>query len=267
MLLVPRFELSEVIKRIKKHKPTIFCGVPSMYNAINHYPGVSGSDVGSIRLCVSGGAALPKEVQKNFEELTGGKLVEGYGLSETSPVTHVNPIHGYRKSGIGLPISDTDAMIVDLETRKPLPPGEVGELAIRGPQVMKGYWKMEKETEQVLQNGWLYTGDMAVMDEEGFFSIVDRKKNLIISAGMNIYPREVEEVLHQHPKIKEAAVIGVSSKVREETVKAFVMVKGGEKLSKREIIQFCKDKLSGSSPNELLRNELEKKISGQKDAA
>ena len=265
MFLVPRFELSEVIKRIKKHKPTIFCGVPSMYNAINHYPGVSGSDVGSIRLCVSGGAALPEEVQKNFEELTGGKLVEGYGLSETSPVTHVNPIHGYRKSGIGLPISDTDAMIVDLETRKPLPPGEVGELAIRGPQVMKGYWKMEKETEQVLQNGWLYTGDMAVMDEEGFFSIVDRKKDLIISAGMNIYPREVEEVLHQHPKIKEAAVIGVSSKVREETVKAFVVVKEGEKLSKSEIIQFCKDKLSKYKiPKEIeFRDELPKSSVGK----
>ena len=265
MLLVPRFELSEVIKRIKKHKPTIFCGVPSMYNAINHYPGVSGSDVGSIKLCVSGGAALPKEVQKRFEELTGGKLVEGYGLSETSPVTHVNPIHGYRKSGIGLPISDTDAMIVDPETKKPLSPGEVGELAIKGPQVMKGYWKMEKETKQVLQNGWLYTGDMAVMDEDGFFSIVDRKKDLIISAGMNIYPREVEEVLHQHPKIIEAAVIGIPSKVREETVKAFVVVKEGEELSKREIIQFCKDKLSKYKiPREIeFRDELPKSSVGK----
>jgi len=265
MLLVPRFELGEVIKRIKKHKPTIFCGVPSMYNAINHYPGVSGSDVGSIRLCVSGGAALPKEVQKRFEELTGGKLVEGYGLSETSPVTHVNPIHGYRKSGIGIPISDTDAMIVDPDTRKPLPSGKVGELAIKGPQVMKGYWKMEKETEHILQNGWLYTGDMAVMDEEGFFSIVDRKKDLIISAGMNIYPREVEEVLHQHPKVREAAVIGVPSKVREETVKAFIVVKEGEKLTRAEIIQFCKDKLSRYKiPREIeFRDELPKSSVGK----
>jgi len=244
MVLVPRFDLGEVLKRIKKHRPTIFCGVPSMYNAINH-SNVLGKDVGSIRLCVSGGSALPAEVQRQFETLTGGSLVEGYGLSETSPVTHVNPIHGHKKSGtIGLPLPDTDAMVVDPETRKPVSVGKVGELAIQGPQVMRGYWNMDQETKQVLQEGWFYTGDMAVMDEEGFFSIVDRKKDLIISAGMNIYPREVEEVLHQHPKIVEAAVIGIPSKFREETVKAFVVLKEGETLSKGEIVQFCKDKLS-----------------------
>ncbi len=245
MVLLPRFELADVIKKIKKHRPTIFCAVPSMYNAINRQPQVSSRDVGSIRICVSGGAGLPVDIQRRFEELTGGRLVEGYGLSETSPVALVNPIHGYRKSGtIGIPVSDTVARVVNPETKTPLPAGEVGELALQGPQVMKGYWQMPEETAQVLREGWLYTGDMAVMDEEGFFSIVDRKKDLIISAGMNIYPREVEEVLHQHPKVVEAAVVGVSSAVREETVKAFIVVEPGQELSRQEIIQFCQDKLS-----------------------
>ena len=245
MVLLPRFELAEVIKQIKKHRPTIFCAVPSMYNAINRYPQVSSRDVGSIRICVSGGAGLPADIQRRFEELTAGRLVEGYGLSETSPVALVNPLHGYRKSGtIGVPVSDTVAQVVDPQTKTPIPAGEVGELALQGPQVMKGYWQMPEETAQVLREGWLYTGDMAVMDEEGFFSIVDRKKDLIISAGMNIYPREVEEVLHQHPKVVEAAVVGVSSAVREETVKAFIVVEPGQELSKQEIIQFCQDKLS-----------------------
>ena len=265
MVLVPRFDLAEVVKRIKKHRPTIFCGVPSMYNAINH-SNVSGSDVGSIRLCVSGGSGLPAEVQNRFEALTGGKLVEGYGLSETSPVTHVNPIQGYRKSGtIGFPLSDTDAMVVDPEKKKPLKVGKVGELAIKGPQVMKGYWNRTEETNRVLKDGWLYTGDLAVMDDEGFFSIVDRKKDLIISAGMNVYPREVEEVLHQHSKIVEAAVVGIPSRVREETVKAYIVVKAGEQLSKGEIIQFCKDKLSKyKMPKEIeFRDELPKSTVGK----
>jgi len=245
MVLVPRFEVKEMIKRIRKHRPTIFCGVPSMYNAINH-AGVSARDVGSIRLCVSGGSALPGEVQKKFENLTGGKLVEGYGLSEASPVTHVNPVAGKRRAGsIGLPVPDTDAMIFNPDTGKAVQPGEVGELAVRGPQVMKGYWEKDDETARVLRGGWLYTGDMAVMNKEGFFSVVDRKKDLIISAGMNIYPREVEEVLHQHPKIVEAAVIGVPSKVRDEKVKAFIVIREGEDLNRQELIRFCKDKLAG----------------------
>ncbi|MEE8348047.1 MAG: long-chain fatty acid--CoA ligase [Acidobacteriota bacterium] len=245
MVLVPRFDLAEVVKQIKKNKPTIFCAVPSMYNAINRYPGISASDVGSIRLCISGGAALPAAIQESFESLTGGKLVEGYGLSETSPVALVNPTHGHRKSGtIGVPIPDTEARVVDSESGEPLPPGQVGELAIRGPQVMSGYWNMPEETERVLRQGWLHTGDMAVMDEEGFFSIVDRKKDLIISAGMNIYPREIEEVLHLHPKIIEAAVLGVPSAVREEVAKAFIVVEEGEELTRQEVIQFCSDKLA-----------------------
>ncbi len=171
--------------------------------------------------------------------------MEGYGLSETSPVALVNPTHGHRKSGtIGVPVSDTEAAVVDLKSKEPLGPGQVGELAIKGPQVMKGYWEKPEESRQVLDQGWLYTGDMAVMDEEGFFSIVDRKKDVIISAGMNIYPRELEEVLHQHPSIVEAAVVGVSSAVRGEVPKAYIVVEEGQELSKQEVVQFCQDKLS-----------------------
>jgi len=246
MLLLPRFELADVAKQIKKQKPTMLCAVPSMYNAINRYPKLTPPDVSSIKLCISGGAPLPAEIQKVFEERTGGKLVEGYGLTETSPLALVNPTHGHRKIGtIGVPVSDTAAAIVsESESREPLPPGEVGELAIKGPQVMREYWNRPEETAAVLRDNWLFTGDMAVADEEGFIRIVERKKDVIISAGMNVYPREVEEVLHQHPKIVEAAVIGVPSKVREEVVKAYIVVEEGEELSKSDVVSFCRDKLS-----------------------
>ena len=266
MLLLPRFDLNEVVARIGKHRPTVFCGVPSMYNAINHHPKASRETVGSIRLCVSGGSGLPEEVQKRFETLTGAALVEGYGLSEASPVTHVNPVAGLRKIGsIGLPLPDTDAKVVDPETREPLPTGREGELAVRGPQVMQRYWNMPEETAAVLHDGWLLTGDIAVMDDDGYFRIVDRKKDLIISAGMNIYPREVEEVLHQHPKVVEAAVIGIPSKVRDEVVKAFLVARPGETITRGEILEFCKDKLSRYKlPREIeVRESLPKSIVGK----
>lgn len=245
MLLVPRFEVPELARQIRRFRPTIFCAVPSMYNAISRYQGLTAEDVSSIRLSVSGGAALPAEVQERFEAKTGGRLVEGYGLTETSPVAIVNPMLGRRKPGtIGIPISDTEARIVDPDTGEELPSGEVGELAVRGPQVMKGYWNRAEETASVLRDGWLLTGDMAVMDEEGYFRIVDRKKDVIISAGMNIYPREIEEVLMRHPKIAEVAVVGIPSKVREETVKAFIVPVQGGSLSKPEILEYVKDKLA-----------------------
>lgn len=245
MLMLPRFELKDVAQAIKKHRPSVFCAVPSMYNAINRYPQLEPHHLSSIKLCVSGGAALPEEVQTRFEERTGGKLVEGYGLTETSPVAFVNPVYGHRKIGtIGVPIPDTEARVVDLDTREDLPPGEVGELAIRGPQVMQGYWNRPDETAAVLRDGWLFTGDMAMRDEEGFFRIVDRKKDVIISAGMNVFPREVEEVLHQHPKIVEAAVIGAASQVRDEVVKAYIVVEKGQELTKAEVVEFCRDKLA-----------------------
>ena len=245
MILLPRVDLADVVKRIRKHRPTIFCGVPAMYNAINNYTGITSSDLSSIRLCVSGGAGLPSDVQARFEEMSGGKLVEGYGLSEASPIVSVNPIFGNRKNGtIGVPVADTDARIVDGDTGKVLPQGEVGELSVSGPQVMQGYWNKPEETANVLQDGWLKTGDMAVMDEDGYFSIVDRKKDLILSAGMNIYSREVEEVLYQHPSVQDAAVVGVPSKVRGEVPKAFIVLKEDHELTQRDVIRFCHGKLA-----------------------
>lgn len=245
MILLPRFELADVAKQIQKTRPSVFCGVPSMYNALSRYPKLSRRDLSCIRLCVSGGAALPEDVQNRFEEMTGGKLVEGYGLTETSPVALVNPTHGHRKPGtIGIPVPETDARIVDPDSRSALPFNEVGELALRGPQIMKGYWKQPEETARVLSEGWLYTGDMASMDDEGFVKIVDRKKDLIISAGMNVYPREVEEVLQLHPAIVEAAVVGSSSQLRDEVVKAYIVLEEGRELSKSDIIEFCRDKLA-----------------------
>jgi long-chain acyl-CoA synthetase len=199
---------------------------------------------------MSGGAALPADVRQKFESLTGGKLVEGYGLTETSPVTHINPPAGSPKvASIGLPIADTEARIVDLETgTREMPVGEIGEIVIRGPQVMKGYWNKPEETALVLRDGWLYTGDVAKRDEDGYFYIVDRKKDMIIAGGYNIYPREVEEVLFECPKIQEAAVIGVPDSYRGETVKAFVVLKDGEAATKDtadEIIAFCRKRMAG----------------------
>ncbi len=245
LVLVPRFEVEEVVKLIGKYKVTMFPGVPTIYVAINQYAAERGVDLSSVEVCISGGAPLPVEVAQEFERITGGKVVEGYGLSEASPVTHANPIWGNRKFGsIGIPFPDTDAKIVDPETGEALPQGEVGELAVKGPQVMKGYWNRPKETAQALRNGWLHTGDMAKMDEEGYFYIVDRKKDMIISGGFNIYPREVEEVLYEHPKILEAAVIGVPHQYKGEVVKAYVVLKKGEVLTKEEVIAFCEERLA-----------------------
>ncbi len=246
MVLIPNpRDVKMILKGIQKNKATLFSGVPTLYVAVNNFPNISKYDISSIKACVSGGAPLLIEVAKQFESITGGKLVEGYGLSETSPVTHANPINGNRKDGsIGIPIPNTESIIVDPETRKELPLGEVGEIAVKGPQVMKGYWKMEKESLAVLKDGWLFTGDMAKMDEDGYFYIIDRKKDMIIAGGFNIFPREIEEVLFEYPKIMEAAVIGVPDEYRGETVKAFVVGKKGETLTAEEIIQFCKQKLA-----------------------
>ncbi|RKY88698.1 long-chain fatty acid--CoA ligase, partial [candidate division KSB1 bacterium] len=242
-LLVPRFDTRQVLKLVQKHRVTIFPGVPTMYIAINNYPDVHKYDLSSIRACISGGAALPVEVQRQFERLTGGRLVEGYGLSEASPVTHANPLYGLRKEGsIGVPFPSTEAKIVDLETCEDLPVGEIGELAVRGPQVMQKYWNRPEETQQTLRNGWLLTGDVARMDEDGYFYIVDRKKELIITSGFNVYPREIEEVLFQHPKVAEAAVIGVPDAHRGEVIKAYVVVKEGKTATTEEIISFCQGK-------------------------
>jgi long-chain acyl-CoA synthetase len=239
--------LIHILKSIDKHHPTVYSAVPAMYVAINNYPEIDKFDVGSIKACISGAAPLPVEVQQKFQQLTGGRLVEGYGLSEATPVTHANPIYGENRIGtIGLPFPNTEAKIVDTETgTQDLPPGEVGELTVRGPQVMKGYWQMPTETGNVLRNGWLHTGDIARMDGDGYFQIVDRKKDMILGAGgFNIYPREIEEVLYQHPKVKECAAVGVPVEGKGERVKAFIVLKEGETATEEEMIEFGRENLT-----------------------
>jgi long-chain acyl-CoA synthetase len=239
MVLIPRFQLDMVLKTIDRYRPQIFPGVPTIYSAINSYPELKRHDLSSITTCVSGAAGLPVEVQKRFETATGGKLVEGYGLTETSPITHVNPINGVRKAGsIGIPVPDTDARIVDANA------DGVGELAITGPQVMTGYWHQPSETAQVLRDGWLFTGDMAKVDGDGFFYIVDRKKEMILTGGYNVFPREVEEVLYGHPAVQDAAAIGVPDPNRGEVVKAFVVMKEGQHTTADDVIEYCRPRLA-----------------------
>jgi long-chain acyl-CoA synthetase len=250
MVLIPNPRiLDHVLKSINKHKPTLFPGVPAMYVSVSNSPDVGKYDVSSIRACISGAAGLPPEVQESFEKLTGGKLVEGYGLSEATPVTHCNPIYGKRKEGswIGLPVPDTEAVIKDLDAgEKVLGTGEIGELCLRGPQVMKGYWNMPTETANSLRDGWLHTGDIARMDSDGFFQIVDRKKDMILgTGGYNIYPREVEDVLYENPKVLEATVAGVPvGKERGERVKAYIVLRPGETATEEEMIEYCRDNLA-----------------------
>ena len=239
--------LPHILKSINKHHPTLYPGVPALYISLINHPDIGQYDVSSIKACISGAAPLPVEVQQKFQELTGGRLVEGYGLSEATPVTHANPIYGENRIGtIGLPFPSTDAKVMDIETEKQdLPPGEVGALVLRGPQVMKGYWQMPTETANVLREGWLHTGDIARMDEDGYFQIVDRKKDMILGAGgFNIYPREVEEVLFQHPKVKECAVAGVPVAGKGERVKAFIVLKEGETSTEEEMMEFCRENMA-----------------------
>ena len=246
MIILPRFELQAALEVVKKYRPTIFHGVPTMYVAFNNAPNVERYGFRSLRICMSGGAPLPVQVREKFEKLTGGRLVEGYGLTETSPVTHISPTDGTARSGsMGVLISDTQAKIVDVETGlTKLPLGEAGELCIRGPQVMKGYWNKPTETANVLRRGWLHTGDIAKRDADGFFYIVDRKKDLIIAGGYNVYPREVEEVLFDHPAVQEAVAVGVPDEYRGETVKACLVLKPGIPASADDIIAFCRERLA-----------------------
>ncbi len=268
ILLIPNpRDLKTLMENISKHHPTLFPGVPTMYVAFNNFPDLAKYNVRSIRACISGAAGLPVEVQTKFQELTGARLVEGYGLSEASPVTHANPVYVGNKIGtIGVPWPDTDSKIMDLETgTKEMPLGESGELIVRGPQVMQGYWNMPKETAIALRDGWLYTGDIARIDEDGYFQIVDRKKDMIIAGGFNIYPRDVEEVLYQHPKIREAVVAGIPDPYRGETVKAYCILKEGETLTQEEVIEFCRGKMAKYKiPTSVeFRGELPKTIVGK----
>jgi long-chain acyl-CoA synthetase len=248
LVCLPRFELENVLKAIDKEKPTLFPGVPRIYIAINEAPETKNFDLSSIRACFSGAAPLPVAVAEKFKDITGGNLVEGYGLTETSPVTHINPIYGKAKFGtIGLPIPDTDCKIVDLDDpEKEVEPGQEGELCISGPQIMKGYWNKPDETDEMIRvhgDGirWLHTGDISKMDEEGYFAIVDRKKDMIIVSGFNVYPTDVEGVLYRHPKIKQVAVVGIPDDKTGEAVKAYVVLKGGEDATEDEIRQWAKD--------------------------
>lgn len=235
----------EIFAAITRYHPTIFPGVPTLYVALLNDERSRQVDLASITTCVCGGAPLPVDVQHRFEDLIGGHLYEGYGLTEASPVTHAQPYDGSgRPGGIGYPLPSTDARVVRPESGEVLPAGEDGELLIRGPQVMRGYWRRPEDTAEVLRDGWLHTGDIARMDADGSFAIVDRMKDLIITGGENIYPREVEEVLFEHPKIKEVAVVGVPHPYGGEVAKAFVVLRPGEQASKSEITRFAAERLA-----------------------
>ncbi len=246
IILLPVFELQTVLETIRRYRPTIFPGVPSMYTAINHAHSVRSYGLDSIKACISGAAPLPVEVQEEFEKLTRGRLVEGYGMTECGPVTHANPLYGQRKVGsIGVPIPNTDAKIVDLVTGEDLPPGRVGELAVCGPQVMTGYWASSQEPnpESIIRDGWLMTGDVAVMDAEGYFQIISRKRDTIMAGEYSVYPRDVEEVLYENSKVLEAAVVGVGTANGTQRVKAFVVPRPGTTLSAEELIELCRRRL------------------------
>lgn len=249
LVLVPNpRDMDDLLGNIAKHRPTIYPGVPAMYNAINVHPKVKSGevDVTSIRACISGSAPLMRETKETFERLTGASLREGYGLSEAPTASHCNPMQGENRAGsIGLPLPDVECRIVSLEDSvTDLPAGEEGELVIRTPNLMKGYWKMPTETANSLREGWLFTGDIARMDEDGYFYIVDRKKELIKPSGYQVWPREVEEALAKHPKILEAGVAGIPDERRGETVKAWVVLHEGETATEDEIRKFCREHLA-----------------------
>ncbi|MCA1831849.1 MAG: long-chain fatty acid--CoA ligase [Actinomycetota bacterium] len=247
LVMVPNpRDMGHLLKTIQRTKPTLFPGVPTLYINLLAHPDAKNTDLNSIKYCMSGAAPLPLEVQEQFEKVTGGVLVEGYGLSETAPISHSNPLGGKRKTGtIGLPVPNTECRLVDVDdpAKEVEAPGP-GELCIKGPQVMQGYWNRPDETEEVLRDGWLYTGDIAEMDEDGFFKIVDRKKDMILVGGFNVYPRDVEEVLYQHPKILECAVVGLRGGKSGEQVKAFIVLKPGESATEKEIEEFCRERLT-----------------------
>jgi long-chain acyl-CoA synthetase len=252
LVLMPQFQLEPTLRVIQKEKPSLFPGVPRLYIAINEGKNTAKYDLKSIRACLSGAAPLPLAVAEKFEGITGSKVVEGYGLTETSPISHANPINGKRKEGsIGLPIPDTDSRIVDLDDwTKEVEPGREGELIISGPQVMKGYFNRPEESAGMIKTDaqgrrWLLTGDIAKMDEEGYFFIVDRKKDLILVSGFNVYPTDIEQVLYRHVKIAKVCVAGVPDKTTGEAVKAYVVLREGESATETEIIAFARENLTG----------------------
>jgi long-chain acyl-CoA synthetase len=246
--MLPRFDLKMCLKELSKEKITLFPGVPRIYIALNESPETPKHDLKSLKACISGAAPLPLAVAKRFEEITGGaQVVEGYGLTECSPVAHVNPIKGLRKEGsIGIPIPDTDSKIVPLDDPDAqAPAGERGELCIKGPQVMLGYWNRPEATAEMIRNGWLHTGDIAVADEDGYVRIVDRMKDMILVSGFNVYPTEVEQVLYRNPKILKCCVVGLPDDTTGERVKAYVVLRPGEIATAEELDTWSRDHEQG----------------------
>lgn len=267
LYLMSRFSPEKVLKTIDQEKITMFPGTPTIYVGVNNAANVTDFNLSTIHTCISGSAPLPANVKQRFEALTGAKLVDAYGLSEASPVTHSNPVNGKRVTGsMGLPISNTDCKIIDIHDGvTELPVNQPGELLVKGPQIMKGYWNRQEETELALKDGWLYTGDIAYMDEEGYCFIVSRKKDVIIAGGYNIFPRDVEEVIFEHPAVQEVVVAGVPDDYRGETVKAYIVLKGNMSASKEDIKNFCEDKLAKYKVPRLIefREELPKTTVGK----
>lgn len=268
IVLLPAFEVQTVLEHIRDHKVTIFPGVPAIYTAINQFPKVREYGLSSIKACISGAAPLPVEVQEAFEKLTRGRLVEGYGQTEATTVTHANPLYGIRKPGsIGVPIANTEAKIVDWETKKDLPPGQIGELWVRGPQVMQGYWTGPDQPldRELVEDGWLDTGDVAVCDNDGYFQIISRRKDAIQSAVEIVYPRDVEEVLYENNKVLEAVVIGIGPGETGQTIKAVVVPRPGTTLTVEELLALCQKRLpSHAIPTEIeFRDELPRSYTGK----
>ncbi len=267
MVLLPKFVPETALKTIQKQKPTLFPGAPTIYIGLLNHPDFNKYDLSSIECCISGSAPLPVEIQQQFEEVTGGKLVEGYGLTETSPVTHSNFLWDRpRVSGsIGVPYPDTDVEIRSLEHDQSVPYYEIGEIVIKGPQVMKGYWNRAEETAITLRDGWLYTGDLGYMDENGYFYVVDRKKDIIIAGGFNIYPREIEEVLYQHEDVAEVVAARVPDPYRGETVKAYIVLKEGSTVTQEELDRFTRKHLAAFKVPRIyeFRTELPKSAVGK----
>jgi long-chain acyl-CoA synthetase len=267
LILLPHFKTAEVLQAIDRNRPTIFIGVPTMYSAINSSEGLQNYDLTSLEMCISGGASLPAEVRRRFEELTGCTLLEGYGLSETSPVSAVNPLRGVRKNGsVGLPLPGTVIDIVSLDDPEhAMPPGEPGEICISGPQVMAGYANRAQENAQAFRGGHFHTGDVGYLDTDGYLFIIDRLKEMIISGGFNIYPRNIEEVIHRHPAVEEVAVCGVPNDHRGEIPKAFIKLRDGRNLTVNDLQSFLADKLAPFEiPQEIeFRDSLPKTLIGK----
>lgn len=267
IVIMPRFVLDDALKLLHKTRPTVMPGVPTLYNAMMNHPKLKSYDLSSLKFCLSGGAPLPLEVKQGFEKLTGCKLVEGYGLSETSPVATCNPISGKVKEGfIGIPMPATIVSLRSLEDpNEEVPQGERGEICIKGPQVMAGYWKREEATKEQFIGDFLRTGDVAVMDEDGWFAIVDRTKDLIICSGYNVYPRHVEEAIYKFPAVEEVTVIGIPDEYRGEAPKAFIKLRAGHTATSDDVMAFLKDKLSKIElPSEIeFRDELPKTMIGK----